>query len=191
MPGRDGRQRKDATAMDEGLSRGWSAVAGQFMAIRWDVGLALVRAWARKRLIPGVSIPNLHCKGVDESPPISRAFRTCRPDVPLACEAAQTSAMFGPPFAAVIATALIHLLADEDQRAVLTRSMAALRPCGWMLFAAPDRPGVWDGRLTGRQSRSLGADADAAHVARTGIDVIRWRTDEGRNGHCEAQRPLR
>ncbi|WP_448659477.1 class I SAM-dependent DNA methyltransferase [Sphingomonas sp. CJ99] len=197
-----------ATAMDEDLSEGWEAVAGQFMAIRSDIGAALVRGWARERLMPGATILDLGCgsgvpigealladgfalHGVDASPTMIRSFQTRHPDVPLACEAAQTSVMFGGPFDAVIAIGLIFLLAEEDQRAVLTRSAAVLRPGGWLLFSAPDRPCVWDDRLTGRQSRSLGADAYAAHLARTGINVISWRLDEGGNGYCEAQRPLR
>ncbi|MBX9617059.1 MAG: class I SAM-dependent methyltransferase, partial [Caulobacteraceae bacterium] len=100
-------------------SRGWNAVAPDFMAARRDVGVEIVRDWAG-RLPAGGAVVDLGCGdgwpvsaalieaglqvfGVDASPALVEAFRRRLPGVPVACEPVETSSLFDRTFDGAVA----------------------------------------------------------------------------------------
>ncbi len=191
--------------MDADRSSGWEAVADRFVAVRSDMGAALVRAWARERLAPGSAILDIGCGsgvpiattlardghaiwGVDASPTLLAAFRRNLPAMPAACEAARDSDFFGRQFDAAIAIGLVFLLDASDQRALLGRVAQALAPGGQFLFSAPRDACTWIDTLTGRPSRSLGRNAYAGALARVGMRMIDCRRDAGGNDYHAAVR---
>lgn len=187
-------------------SEGWEAVADQFVAARSNIGAALVRSWARKRLPPAAEIVDVGCgsgvpiaqtlvdaghsvAGIDASPTLLAAFRRRFPDAPAACEAAQDSRFFDRQFDGAVAVGLLFLLSPDDQRRTLARIAAALRPGGRLLFSAPRQICSWDDLLTGRRSRSLGEQAYAALLADAGLHLVECLTDEGETNYYDAARP--
>lgn len=192
--------------MQADLSEGWDAVAGAFMAARSGIGAGLVRGWAGKSLPPGADILDVGCGsgvpiaegliadgfavwGVDASPRLVAAFEARFPGVPVACEAAQESAFFARAFDGVIAVGLVFLLAEEDQRRVIARMAAALKPGGRLLFSAPLERCEWKDSLTGRRSVSLGRAAYGELLAAAGLSLCGTRSDEGGNSYFEAVKP--
>jgi 2-polyprenyl-3-methyl-5-hydroxy-6-metoxy-1,4-benzoquinol methylase len=84
-------------------SAGWDAVAERFMAIRSEIGVTLVRSWARDSLPSSAAILDIGCGsgvpiaqalvddgfsvwGIDASPSLISAYRRQLPDMPAACE---------------------------------------------------------------------------------------------------------
>jgi hypothetical protein len=55
-------------------------------------------------------------------------------------------------------------------------------------MSAPRERGEWRDVLTGRVSRSLGAEAYEAALREAGFDAVEGREDEGGNHHYEARR---
>jgi hypothetical protein len=66
---------------------------------------------------------------------------------------------------------------------------SALGPGGRFLFTAPPQVCTWDDLTTGRPSRSLGASAYRAELARAGLTVVGEEDDEGENHYYEAVKP--
>lgn len=188
-------------------SAGWEAVSDQFMAIRSQVGAALVRSWAKDRLPRSAAILDIGCGsgvpiaqslvndgfsvwGIDASPSLISAYRLNLPDMPAVCEPAQDSSLFDRNFVGVVSIGLIFLLDEGDQRRLLTSVANVLEPGGRFLFSAPREVCRWHDTLTGRASMSLGADAYAAHLTSVGLRLDDCRSDEGGNNYFEAFNPI-
>ncbi|MDZ7283097.1 class I SAM-dependent methyltransferase [Sphingomonas sanguinis] len=188
-------------------STGWEAVSDQFVAIRSQVGTALVRSWAKDRLPRSAAILDIGCGsgvpiaqwlvndgfsvwGVDASPSLISAYRQNLPDMPAVCEAAQNSSFFDRTFVGVVSIGLIFLLGKGDQRKLLNSVANVLEPGGQFLFSAPREVCRWKDTLTGRASMSLGADAYAAHLTSVGLRLDDCRSDEGGNNYYEAVKPI-
>lgn len=203
VTGPDGRRVTHAMTSDP--SAGWDAVAERFMALRSPAGAALVRSWARGHLPAGGAILDLGCGsgvpiargladdgfllwGIDASPTLLSAFRRHLPGRPAACEAAQDSRVFGRHFDGILAIGLVFLLDAAQQRRLLARVATALEPGGHLLFTAPRAACAWRDTLTGRVSRSLGAEAYEALLAGVGLRAVGWQVDDGGNDYCHAVR---
>lgn len=188
-------------------SAGWEAVSDQFIAIRAEVGAALLLGWATDRLPRSAAILDIGCGsgvpiaerlvnvgfsiwGVDASPSLISAYRLNLPDMPAVCEPAQDSSFFDRTFAGVISIGLIFLLKEGDQRKLLTNVANVLEPGGRFLFSAPREVCRWNDTLTDRASTSLGADAYAAHLTSVGLRLDGCRSDEGGNNYYEAVKPI-
>ncbi|UYY59914.1 class I SAM-dependent methyltransferase [Sphingomonas sp. S2-65] len=188
-------------------SAGWDAVAHQFMALRSEFGSALVGSWATNYLRSSAAILDIGCGsgvpiaqtlvrkgftvwGMDASPSLLSAFRRHFPDMPAACEAAQTSNFFGRTFAGAVSIGFVFLLNAEDQRKLFHRVASALEPGGRFLFSAPREVCTWSDTLTGRTSISLGAAVYAAHLARAGMRLVNCQSDEGGNNYYDVVKAL-
>ncbi|GBH30790.1 MULTISPECIES: class I SAM-dependent methyltransferase [Alphaproteobacteria] len=188
-------------------SAGWDAVAERFMAIRSEIGVTLVRSWARDSLPSSAAILDIGCGsgvpiaqalvddgfsvwGIDASPSLISAYRRQLPDMPAACEPVQNSDFFGRTFVGAVSIGLVFLLHAADQRKLLSNAASVLEPGGRFLFSAPREVCEWSDTLTGRTSMSLGADAYAAHLAIVGLSLAHCHSDEGGNNYYEAVKPI-
>ena len=188
--------------MTTDFSHGWDAVAGASMAARSTVGVEVVRRWARQ-LPKGGTVVDLGCGfgepvtrtlidarlevwGVDASPALVAEYRRRFPDCPVACEAAETSALFGRRFDGAVAIGLIFLLPEADQRRLIARLADALVAGGRLLFSAPQQECAWNDLLTGRPSRSLGEAAYREGLGAVGLTLEGQSTDAGGNHYFEA-----
>lgn len=184
-------------------SEGWDAIADRFVAARSGVGAALVRDWAERHLPPGSTVLDVGCGsgepiaralidaghgvfGVDASPALVAAFEHRFPGVAVACEAAQTSDFFGRCFDGAVAVGLLFLLAADDQQRVIARIAEHLHPGGRFLFSAPRERCEWQDVLTGRASRSLGADGYARILDAAALRLAGTALDEGGNHYFDA-----
>ena len=188
--------------MRDDPSAGWEAVAGEFEALRSNIGADVVLHWARD--IPrGAEILDIGCgtgwpiatglaslglvvSGVDPSPTLLAAFHRNLPSAAAACETAQSSSFFGRRFDAAIAIGLIFLLDETDQRALIRRVRDALHRGGRFLFSAPEQPCGWADSLTGRPSRSLGASVYHATLLEAGFELGHDVGDTGGNHYFTA-----
>lgn len=188
-------------------SAGWEAISDQFMAIRSQIGAALVRSWAKDRLPRSAAILDVGCGsgvpiaqslvddgfsvwGVDASLSLISAFQLNLPDMPAVCQPAQDSSFFDRNFVGVVSIGLIFLLDEQDQRRLLTNVANVLELGGRFLFSAPREVCRWNDTLTGRASLSLGADVYAAHLVSAGLRLNDCRSDEGGNNYYEAVKPV-
>lgn len=186
-------------------SRGWDAIAQDFIAARSDVGADIVRRWATQ-LPPGAAVLDIGCGsgapvaealvaagfrvfGVDASPTLVAAFRRRLPSAEVVCEPAETSRLFDRRFDGAVAIGLLFLLPADDQRAVIARVAAALEPGGRFLFSAPRQACDWTDSLTGRTSLSLGEEKYRLALAQSGLDLVDRHTDAGGNHYFDAGRP--
>lgn len=189
-------------------SNGYEAVALEFMRRREQssIGIATVRMWSR--LLPrGGAILDLGCGsgapisttlndegfviyGIDASASLTAAFRRRLPRSHVACEAVEDSRFFGRTFDGVIAVGLMFLLPSGVQRDLLRKVAAALNPDGRFLFTSPAQPCAWTDVLTGRESRSLGAEAYEAAFSEAGLTLVDAYEDEGENHYFDT-RPWR
>jgi SAM-dependent methyltransferase len=185
-------------------SLGWDGIAEQFMRARTDIGVALVRDWATEHLSRGAAVVDIGCgsgmpiaaalfdegvqvAGIDASARLIQAFRRRFPDAEAVCEPVQQSLFFGRKFEAAIAIGVIFLLPEEDQRALLMRVQDALIPGGRLLFTAPYESCEWRDNLTGRQSRSLGAEEYQRILSASGFLRLARLRDEGGNDYFDAR----
>ncbi|MEL6299680.1 MAG: class I SAM-dependent methyltransferase [Pseudomonadota bacterium] len=192
--------------MPDDVSNGWDAVAPEFARVRSDVGLGVVRRWAAslpaggtvldvgagtgEPLTAALAADGFSVFAVDASPAMVAAFRDRLPDVPIACEAAETSRFFDRTFDGVMAVGLVFLLAEEDQRILPRRMAAALNAGGRLLFSAPRETCAWDDLLTGRSSRSLGADIYRGLLEQSGLVRVTEHQDGGGNHYFAAVKPV-
>ena len=164
--------------------------------MRPAIGEARVRAFARA--LPcgaavldagcGAGIPvtqalqeaGLTVYGVDASPSLVAAYRARFPAAQVACEALETSALFGRSFAGVVAWGVLFLLPADAQRALIQRLATVLEPAGRLLFTAPAVACTWQDALTGLPSRSLGAEAYAEVLRPAGLALLGESEDEAR-----------
>jgi len=183
-------------------SEGWEAIAEEFMANRSMVGAELVRLWAKEHLAPTASVVDVGCgsghiaevlvdggfdvSGIDASPTMIAEFARRFPNAKTACEPAQTSTFFDRTFNAAISIGLLFLLSEPDQIEVLRRTANALKPGGRFLFTAPRHMCEWIDTLTGRPSRSLGAERYEQLLHENGLRLVGTDTDEGENHYYDA-----
>lgn len=185
-------------------SRGWNAAAAEFIAARSHIGVDVIRRWA-KTLPAGGAVLDVGCGsgapvtatlieaglrvwGIDASEALVAEFRRRFPSAQVACEPAETSALFGRTFEGAVAIGLIFLLPEDDQRKVIVRVARALAPGGRFLFSAPQQVCDWTDNLTGQPSRSLGEEAYRSALGRAGLNLIDHHVDEGENHYFEAVR---
>ena len=188
-------------------SAGWEAVSDHFIAVRSEVGAALVLGWATDRLPQSAAILDIGCGsgvpiaqglvgvgfsvwGVDASPSLISAYRLNLPDMPAVCEPAQDSSFVDRTFVGLISIGLISLLGESDQRKLITSVANVLEPGGRFLFSAPREVCRWNDTLTGRTSISLGADTYAAQLTSVGLRLDDCRSDEGGNNYYGAVKPI-
>lgn len=188
--------------LSEDQSNGWEAAAERFIAARSNIGVGTVRQWARA-LPCGGSIVDIGCgsgvplsaalladnfrvSGIDASPTLVATFRRHFPDAEVACEPAERSTFFGRSFDGAIAIGLLFLLSARDQRKLIRRVGAALKPSGRFLFSAPRQACAWSDITTGRPSLSLGAEEYAHAIAQAGMVIVNDYFDEGENYYYEA-----
>lgn len=186
-------------------SHGYEAVADAFQRARSPAGAGVVAEWAQAFTAPA-DILDVGCgfgepvtrvlleaghkvSGIDASPSLVAAFRQNFPDVPVACEPAQTSTFFGQTYDGIVAVGLIFLFEADQQTVLLRRFAQALRPGGKLLFSAPVEEGSWKDILTQQTSVSLGEAAYRAALQSAGFAHIESRTDESRNHHYAASLP--
>jgi SAM-dependent methyltransferase len=184
-------------------SNGYEGIAVAFVRTRsTTIGVKRVRDWA-KALPRGAAVVDLGCgpgfpitevlvaeglsvHGVDAAPSFVQAFRRNLPNTPIACEAVQDSKFFDRTFDGVLAWGLMFLLSAEDQRGLIQRVADILVPGGRLLFTSPAEIGFGSDVMTGRESRSLGADEYRRRLSAAGISVAREYEDEGRNHYFDA-----
>ena len=188
-------------------SSGYEAVAQEFLAGRGSsirsagIGVKEVRNWARtlpraSSVIdlgcgPGLPLTavlvdqGLHVFGVDAAPSLVAAFKRNLPGTPIVCEAVQASRWFDRTFDAVLAWGLMFLLQAEDQHRLVRRFAEILRPGGRLLFTSTAQPAVWNDRMTGFESLSLGAEQYRNLLGAVGISVAEEYEDEGENHYFD------
>lgn len=127
--------------------------------------------------------------GVDGSPSLTDAFRRRFPDAQLACEPIERSDFFGRTFDGVVAVGLLFLLGDDAQRDLIRKVASVVNPGGRFLFTSPVQACIWTDVLTGRRSRSLGADEYVATLAEAGLVLVGEYQDEGDAHYYDARRP--
>lgn len=185
-------------------SNGYEAVAPEFMRVRSrQIGVATVRKWALA-LPPGATILDLGCGhgnplataltedgfivyGIDASPTMAAEFRSRFPHAHVTCEAVEDSAFFARTFDAVLAIGLMFLLDAATQRGLIRKVAQALTSRGRFLFTSPRQVCTWTDVLTGRTSRSLGADAYKAILASAGLTLLDEYLDEDGNHYYDAR----
>lgn len=178
-------------------SNGYEAAAARFVASRSRIGADEVGAWAGS-LPRGASVLDVGCghgvpitevllaagcrvHALDAAPSLVAAFRERFRDVPVACEAAETSTFFHRSYDGIVAWGLVFLLEPAGQRRVIPAVSRALARGGSFLFTAPAAPCTWTDVLTGRLSTSLGSAAYHDLLASEGVLVQREFDDEGGN----------
>lgn len=185
-------------------SHGWDAIAEAFMAAQSEAGADVVRRWAID-LPPGGTVVDIGCGfgepvtrtlveaglsvwAVDASPTLVAAFQARFPGIPVACESAVTSDLFGRSFDGAAAVGLMFLLSPEDQHQLIERVARALQPGGRFLFSAPHQVCEWDDLLTGRRSRSLGEAAYRDALEAAGLTPVGGMTDAGGNHYFDTEK---
>lgn len=187
------------------MSSGYDALAADFAKSRSEIGAASVRSWAAT-LGPGAEVFDAGCGtgvpitaallaarcrvwAIDASPQMVELFKARFPDVPVRAEAVESTKHFGRRFDAVLAWGLLFLLEPSTQADVLSRLADALRPGGELLFTAPRQACEWQDALTGRASRSLGADEYERLLESRGLTLVGQFDDEGGNHYYQAVKP--
>jgi SAM-dependent methyltransferase len=188
-------------------SNGYEAVAAEFLQGRGRapstaIGTIRVRDWARS-LPRGATVVDLGCGSglpitqvlvseglkvyaVDAAPSMAEAFRRNFPEIPLACEPAEDSPLFGQLFEGAIAWGLIFLLTPQRQRRLIRRIADALAPGGRLLFTSPLERAVWNDIMTGRESRSLGGAEYRRCLSSVGLSSVQEYKDKGHNHYFDA-----
>ena len=192
--------------MSNDLSRGYEALADEFIRVRSNSGAELIRQWASS-FAPGSAVLDVACghgrpltavlvevglqvAALDAAPSMVAAFERNFPDVPVVCEAAETSAFFGRRFDGVLAVGLVFLLSEEEQPRLIANLAKALRPGGRLLFSAPTEVGAWDDLLTGLPSQSLGEEVYRRLLQGAGFGEVQSHRDKGGNHYYEAVRSV-
>jgi SAM-dependent methyltransferase len=179
-------------------SNGYDEHAEAFSARRNSrIGSAEVRAWAESlpagaRVLDvacGVGTPvtqalvDAGCRvwAIDASRRMVAAFSDRFPDLPVKCEAVESSSFFDLQFDGIVAWGLMFLLPEATQLAVIPRLASALTPGGSLLFTAPAQIASWPDNLTQRASISLGRDRYVRALADAGLTLVRELEDDGQN----------
>lgn len=182
-------------------SNGYDSIAelyinGRGRAVN-GIGASIARAWAqtfnRGALVLdlgcGTGIPvtkilleaGLNAYAVDASPKMVADFRQNFPNVPVACESVERSRFFDLTFDGIIAVGLMFLLPEENQRALIPKMAAALKPGGKLLFTSPAEKLTWEDAMTEQLSRSLGAEQYRKLMLDSRLSIGEEVEDEGGN----------
>ena len=190
--------------MTEDGSNGYESIATIYVARRGTrpqvgdaIGAATVRAWAHAfpagatvlDLGSGPGEPStrilreagLTTYAVDASPTMVAAFRDRFPDVPIEQNTVEASEFFRRTFDGVLAWGLLFLLEPAAQALVIDKVAHALEPGGRFLFTAHTQPVEWLDAMTGRRSRSLGAQTYERLLENAGLTWVGDAQDEGEN----------
>lgn len=194
----------DTRRMSSDESNGYEEIADLYAARRGKrpvvgdaIGAGVVRAWA-ERFQPGAAMldlgagpgepgtrilleAGLSAHAVDASPTMVATFRRNFPGVPSQLSTAEASDFFGRSFDGVLAWGLIFLLEPAAQALVIGKVSRALVPGGRFLLTAPVQPLEWNDAMTGRPSRSLGAEMYAQLLRDAGLTWVASAQDEGEN----------
>lgn len=190
------------------IASGYEQIAEAFLAARGrardGIGVAAVRAWARS-LPAGATVLDLGCGsglpltrvlideglnayGIDASATLVAAFRANFPGVNVACESVEDSSFFDRQYDAVLAWGLWFLLPETTQLELLRRVADVLQPGGRLLFTAPAQACKWRDVMTGKESRSLGAEVYRGRLVELGFGALREYNDEGENHYYDARK---
>jgi SAM-dependent methyltransferase len=190
--------------MSEDRSNGYEGIASIYIAGRGtrgrvgdSVGAAIVRAWAQAfpsggtvlDLGSGPGEPStrilreagLSTYAVDASSTMVDTFRERFPGVPIEQNTVEASEFFDRTFDGVLAWGLLFLLQPAAQALVIEKVARILNPVGRFLFTAPKEPLEWLDAMTGRQSRSLGAQTYERLLRDAGLTWVNEAEDEGGN----------
>ena len=167
------------------------------------IGLSTVLEWSQS-LVPRGAVLELGCGngvvsrvlieagfsvyGIDASPKMIRAFREQFPDAQAECAAVEDSTFFNHTFDGIVAWGLIFLLDEDAQKLVIAKAAKALRPGGQFLFTSPRDAVIWQDSITGRESRSLGAERYRQLLEVQGFTFEGNRSDEGDNYYYMASK---
>ena len=190
--------------MSDDGSNGYDEIAGIYVAGRGTrprvgdaVGAAVVRGWAQD-FPPGATVLDLGAGpgepstrilreaglatyAVEASSTMVAAFRERFRGVPIEHCTVEASGFFGRTFDGVLAWGLLFLLEPGAQALVIEKVGRALEPGGRFLFTAPKEPFEWLDGMTGRPSRSLGAEAYGRLLRDAGLTLVNEAEDEGEN----------
>lgn len=185
---------------------GWESVAGWFIehSAGSTVGARFVEQWAQE-LPPGAAVLDagcgagsprskalmrngFHVYAVDASPTLAAAYKAKFPDAHVACEAVEESSFFDIRFDAILAWGLVFLLPPDEQRRLLGRLVAALKPGGRLLFTAPKQECAWNDATTGHPSASIGSESYKALLSSLCAPVESEHDDEGQNHYYRARK---
>ena len=188
----------------EGIARLYMAARGTRSAVGDAIGAGIVRAWAQGfpagatvlDLGAGPGEPStrilveagLTTYAVDASPAMVAAFRGRFPDVPIEQNTVERSRFFDRTFDGVLAWGLLFLLEPAAQARVIEKVAGALNPGGRFLFTAPKEPAEWSDVMTGRLSRSLGAQTYERWLGDAGLTWVADARDEGENHYYFVER---
>ena len=187
-------------------SNGYEGIASHFLRGRGrainGIGKSAVHKWTQT-LQPGSVILDIGCGsgipvskvlvdagmivfGIDASPTLANAFHENFPDLPISCEAAEESALFGRQFDGIISVGLMFLLSGETQIALINKTSAALKPGGKFLFTSTYSAHTWIDIMTDEPSISLGAEKYRELTAASGLSIIDEFEDEGGNYYFDS-----
>ena len=183
-------------------SNGYEQIATEFMKIRQPhIGADVVREWAQA-FSANSEILELGCGhgcvtevlieqglklyAIDASPTLLSTFRERFPSVETECATVEESDYFNRTFAGVVAWGLIFLLAEDDQRKVLSKIAKALKPGGRLLFTAPSETAKWVDSMTNLESHSLGKMEYELLLHELGFSLESGQTDSGGNHYYMA-----
>jgi SAM-dependent methyltransferase len=197
--------------LNEDDSNGYQGIASIYVARRGTrprvgdaIGAATVRAWA-EAFPPGATVldlgsgpgepstrilreAGLATYAVDASSAMVAAFRERFPSVPIEHGTVEASRFFDRTFDGVLAWGLLFLLEPAAQALVIEKVAGALNAGGRFLFTAPNEPIEWLDAMTGRQSRSLGAQTYERMLRDAGLTWVAEARDEGENYYYFAEK---
>jgi len=190
----------------EPSASGWESVAEWFIRHSADstVGVRIVELWAQD-LSRGASVLDVGCGAgsprsealmrkdgqvyaVDASPTLAAAYKQKFPEARVVCQAVEESTLFDIRFDAILAWGLVFLLPPRDQRRLISRFVAALKPRGRLLFTAPKQHCTWNDATTGQPSASMGSESYKALLSSLGAPVVSEYDDEGQNHYYSARK---
>lgn len=183
---------------------GWESVADWFIEYSdgSTVGASFVERWAQE-FPPGATVldagcgpgsprsealmrKGVHVYAVDASPKLAAAYKDRFSDARVACEVVEESPFFGIRFDAILAWGLVFLLPPDEQRRLIGRLVATLKPGGRLLFTAPRQECLWRDATTGQPSASIGSEAYKTLLSSLGAPVVSEHDDEGQNHYYSA-----
>lgn len=192
--------------MNEDGSNGYEGIASLYVSGRGTrplvgdaIGAGTVRTWAHA-FPPGATVLDLGSGpgepstrilqeaglatfAVDASSAMVAAFRERFPRVPIEHNTVESSAFFDRTFDGVLAWGLLFLLEPRVQALVIEKVAGVLNPGGRFLFTAPIERHEWLDAMTGRPSRSLGAQTYERLLRDAGLTWVAEALDEGENNY--------
>lgn len=168
-----------------------------------EIGASVVQQWADS-LPDSTEVLEIGCGGgypvsqvlvdsglsvwaIDSSPSLLKSFKNRFPNVECHCETLQDSAFFDRQFDAVICIGVVFLLPATEQKDLLQKVSASLKPRGKFLFTSPVETGTWKDLNTGLSCYALGVEQYRAILYDSGFSIVRTYVDSGENHYysCE------